>query len=259
LPGARRAPDFHGEIRFDNVSFGYGPDCETVKQVSFTVEPGQIAALVGPTGSGKTTIVSLIARFYDPTSGTVKIDGTDVKMFQLTSLRDQISFVLQETLLFHAPVWYNIAYGKPDAGRDDIRHAAMKANAHEFIERLPQGYDTVLGERGMTLSGGERQRIAIARAVIRDSPILVLDEATSGLDALSEQLVLEALSCLMRERTTIIIAHKLSTVRSADVIFVVDNGHILERGTHAGLLSRGGLYAGLHDLQCRDTEFATQS
>jgi subfamily B ATP-binding cassette protein MsbA len=259
LPGARRAADFHVEIRFDNVSFGYGPDCETVKQVSFTVEPGQIAALVGPTGSGKTTIVSLIARFYDPTSGTVKIDGTDVKMFQLTSLRDQISFVLQETLLFHAPVWYNIAYGKPDAGRDDIRHAAMKANAHEFIERLPQGYDTVLGERGMTLSGGERQRIAIARAVIRDSPILVLDEATSGLDALSEQLVLEALSCLMRERTTIIIAHKLSTVRSADVIFVVDNGHILERGTHAGLLSRGGLYAGLHDLQCRDTEFATQS
>ena len=260
LPGARRAPGFRGEISLDNVSFGYGTDCATLKQVSLTVEPGQIAALVGPTGGGKTTIVSLIARFYDPISGTVKIDGTDVRLFQQKSLRDQISFVLQETLLFHAPVWYNIAYGKPEAARDEIRRAAMKANAHEFIQRLPQGYDTVLGERGMTLSGGERQRIAIARAVIRDSPILVLDEATSGLDALSEQLVFEALGDLMKGgRTSIIVAHKLSTVRSADVIFVVDNGHIVERGDHEGLLRRGGLYAALHELQYRDTEFATQS
>ena len=252
LPGARRAPQFRGEIELDNVSFSYGPSCRPVlKRVSLMVEPGQVVALVGPTGAGKTTIISLIPRFYDPDAGTVKIDGTDVKMFQQKSLRQQISFVLQETLLFHGPVWSNIAYGKPDASRHDILRAAMDAHAHEFIEYLPQGYDTIIGERGMTLSGGQRQRIAIARALIRNSPILVLDEASSGLDAAAEQLVFDALKDLMKGKTSIVIAHKLSTIRSADVIFVVDNGEIVERGNHVQLLKQGGLYANLYELQFR--------
>jgi subfamily B ATP-binding cassette protein MsbA len=164
------------------------------------VEPGQLAALVGPTGAGKTTIINLIPRFYDPDAGTVKIDGTDVRLFRQKSLRQQISFVLQETLLFHGPVWYNIAYGKPGASRVEILHAARIANAHEFIERMPQGYDTMIGERGMTLSGGQRQRIAIARAVIRNTPILILDEASAGLDAASEDLVFDALQRLIKAK-----------------------------------------------------------
>jgi ATP-binding cassette subfamily B protein len=250
LPGARAAPQLRGEIELDNVSFGYGRNTpEVLKQVSLVVEPGQLAALVGPTGAGKTTIISLIPRFYDPDAGTVKIDGTDVKLFQQKSLRQQISFVLQETVLFHGAVWSNIAYGKPDASRDDIERAAKQANAHEFIERLPQGYDTLIGERGVTLSGGQRQRIAIARAVICNSPILILDEASSGLDAVSEQLIFDALNGLMKDKTSIVIAHKLSTIRSADVIFVVDDGKIIERGSHTELLNNGGLYAELHELQ----------
>jgi subfamily B ATP-binding cassette protein MsbA len=251
LPGARRAPDFRGQIELKGVSFSYGPNCPILKQIDLIIEPGQVAALVGPTGAGKTTIISLIPRFYDPDAGIVKIDGTDVKLFQQKSLRQQISFVLQETLLFHGPVWSNIAYGKPDASRGDIRRAAMQANAHEFIEHLPQGYDTIIGERGMTLSGGQRQRIAIARAVIRNTPILVLDEASSGLDAASETLVFDALNRLMRGKTSIVIAHNLFTIRSADVIFVVDEGEIVERGNHIELLKKGGLYADLHQLQFR--------
>jgi ATP-binding cassette subfamily B protein len=250
LPGARPAPQLRGQIELDNVSFGYGRNTPVVlKQVSLVVEPGQLAALVGPTGAGKTTIISLIPRFYDPDAGTVKIDGTDVKIFQQKSLRQQISFVLQETVLFHGAVWSNIAYGKPDASRDDIERAAKQANAHEFIERLPQGYDTLIGERGVTLSGGQRQRIAIARAVICNSPILILDEASSGLDAVSEQLIFDALNGLMKDKTSIVIAHKLSTIRSADVIFVVDDGKVVERGNHTELLNKGGLYAELHELQ----------
>jgi subfamily B ATP-binding cassette protein MsbA len=200
LPGARRAPEFRGRIELGNVSFGYEPNYPVLKQVSFTVEPGQLAALVGPTGAGKTTIINLIPRFYDPDAGTVKIDGTDVRLFRQKSLRQQISFVLQETLLFHGPVWYNIAYGKPGASRVEILHAARIANAHEFIERMPQGYDTMIGERGMTLSGGQRQRIAIARAVIRNTPILILDEASAGLDAASEDLVFDALQRLIKAK-----------------------------------------------------------
>jgi ATP-binding cassette subfamily B protein len=251
LPGARRAPEFRGQIELKGVSFSYGPNCPILKQIDLIIEPGQVAALVGPTGAGKTTIISLIPRFYDPDAGMVKIDGTDVKLFQQKSLRQQISFVLQETLLFHGPVWSNIAYGKPDASHGDIRRAAMQANAHEFIEHLPQGYDTIIGERGMTLSGGQRQRIAIARAVIRNTPILVLDEASSGLDAASEASVFDALNRLMRGKTSIVIAHNLSTIRSADVIFVVDEGEIVERGNHIELLKKGGLYADLHELQFR--------
>jgi len=211
---------------------------------------------VGPTGAGKTTIVNLIPRFYDPDGGSVKIDGADVKLFQQQSLRRQISFVLQETLLFHGPAWYNIAYGKPGASRAEILHAANLANAHEFIEQMPQGYDTVIGERGVTLSGGQRQRIAIARAVIRNTPILILDEASTGLDAASEKLVFEALDRLMESRTSIVIAHRLSAIRRADVIFVVDDGEIVESGKHAELLQKGGLYAKLHGLQFRG-ELAT--
>jgi len=259
LPGARRAPQFRGAIELQNVSFSYTPNHPILKRVSLTIEPGQVAALVGPTGAGKTTIISLIPRFYDPDFGIVKIDGLDVKRLQQNSLRQQISLVLQETLLFHAPVWYNIAYGKLGASRDEILHAAVQANAHEFIERLPHGYDTVVGERGMMLSGGERQRIAIARAVIRNSPILVLDEASSGLDAASEKLVFDALDRLMRGKTSILIAHKLSTIHSADVIFVVDDGAIIERGNHAELLRKGGLYAELHELQFRSEEPTTQT
>jgi ATP-binding cassette, subfamily B, bacterial len=254
LPGARRAPEFRGQIELKGVSFSYGPNCPILKQIDLSIEPGQVAALVGPTGAGKTTIISLIPRFYDPDAGIVKIDGTDVKLFEQKSLRQQISFVLQETLLFHGPVWSNIAYGKPDASRGDIRRAAMQANAHEFIEHLPQGYDTMIGERGMTLSGGQRQRIAIARAMIRNTPILVLDEASSGLDAASEKLVFDALNRLMKGKTSIVIAHNLTTIRSADVIFVLHEGEIVERGNHIELLKKGGLYSDLHELQLRANE-----
>lgn len=249
LPGARRAPEFHGSIELENVSFSYGTNRKILKHVNLIIEPGQKAALVGPTGAGKTTIISLIPRFYDPDLGAVKIDGIDVRLFQQKSLRQQISLVLQETLLFHGPVWSNIAYGRPDASRGDILRAAMQANAHEFIEHLPQGYDTIIGERGMTLSGGQRQRIAIARAVIRNTPILVLDEASAGLDAASEKLVFDALNRLMKGKTSIVIAHKLSTIRSADVIFVIDDGEIVDHGSHIELLKKGGLYAELHELQ----------
>jgi len=249
LPRSRPAPRFRGQIEFEHVRFYYTQDTLILKDVSFKVEAGQVAALVGPTGAGKTTIISLIPRFYDPISGTVKIDGTDIRQFRQKSLRQQISFVLQETVLFHAPVWQNIAYGKPEATRAEILKAAELANASEFIEKLPDGYNTVLGERGMTLSGGQRQRIAIARAIIRNTPILILDEPTSDLDASSEKLVFEALDRLMEGKTTIVIAHRLSTVRKADVIFVVKDGDIVETGKHDDLLQRGGLYSELYRLQ----------
>jgi subfamily B ATP-binding cassette protein MsbA len=247
--GARRAPRFRGRVQFDHVSFSYQPETPILEDVSFTIEPGQLAALVGPTGAGKTSIISLIARFYDPLSGKVMIDGTDIRRFRQQSLRQQISFVLQETMLFHAPVWQNIAYGNPAASRAEIMRAAELANAGEFIEKLPQGYDTILGERGMTLSGGQRQRIAIARAVVRDTPILIMDEPTSGLDAASEKLVFEALDRLMKDKTSIVIAHRLSTIRQADVIFVVQEGRIVESGKHHELVDESGLYANLYALQ----------
>ena len=247
--GARRAPAFKGKIEFDKVNFSYKPEQPVLRDVSFCIEPGQVAALVGPTGSGKSTIISLIPRFYDPQSGVVKIDGIDVRTLKQKSLRQQISFVLQDTVLFHAPIWQNIAYGKPDASRQEILKAAELANAHEFIEKLPEGYDTNIGERGITLSGGQRQRIAIARAVIRNSPILILDEPSSGLDAASEKLVFEALDRLMEGKTSIVIAHRLSTIRRANNIFVIKDGAILEQGTHDELMQQGGLYSELHDLQ----------
>ncbi len=251
LPGARSAARFKGKIEFDKVAFGYNQDQLILKDVSFEIEPGQVAAFVGPTGGGKSTIISLVARFYDPLSGEVKIDGTNIRNYTMKSLRQQISFVLQETLLFHAPVWQNIAYGRPEANRAEIIHAAKLANAHEFIEEMPEGYDTMVGERGVTLSGGQRQRIAIARAVIRNTPILVLDEPTSGLDATSEQAVFEALDRLMKGKTSIVIAHHLGTIRRAKIIFVVKDNALVERGTHDELLAAGGLYSELYDIQFR--------
>jgi len=251
LPGARRAPRFKGNIEFDRVSFSYNAAEPVLTDISLEIKAGQLAALVGPTGAGKTTIASLLPRFYDVTSGEIKIDGQDIRRFKIKSLREQISFVLQETLLFHAPVWQNIAYGKPDATRKEIVRAAQLANAEEFIERMADGYDTMVGERGVTLSGGQRQRITIARAIIRDSPILVLDEPSSGLDPEAEQLIFDALGNLMSGRTSIVIAHRLATVSRADVIFVIEQGRVVERGTHAELLERGGLYSKLHALQFR--------
>jgi ATP-binding cassette subfamily B protein len=253
LPNARPAPRLKGQIEFQDVTFAYDAQRPVLNNVSFSIQPGQTAALVGPTGAGKTTIISLIPRFYDPSSGRITIDGRDVRAFTQKSLRQQISFVLQETVLFHAPVWHNIAYGKPDATRSEILRAAEQANAHEFIEKMPEGYDTIVGERGMTLSGGQRQRIAIARAIIRNTPILILDEPSSGLDAASEKLVFEALDRLMEGKTAIVIAHRLSTIQRADVIFVVDEGRIVESGRHDDLIRSGGLYAELHELQFRET------
>src|SRR5690349_18215483 len=254
LPGARKAPEFKGEVEFDHVYFAYESGYGTLNDISLHVEPGQLAALVGPTGAGKTTITGLLGRFYDAQEGVGQIDGEDVRRYKLKSLRRQMSFVLQETLLFRAPVWQNIAYGKPEATREEILRAAQLANADEFIKKMPQQYDTMVGEKGVTLSGGQRQRIAIARAIIRNSPILILDEPTSGLDAASEELVFEALGRLMEGRTTIVIAHRLATIRRADVIFVIDRGTIVERGTHEQLLTEGGLYSRLYQIQFRPEE-----
>jgi len=251
---ALKAGRLAGRIEFDHVDFAYTPGRLAVKEVTLTIGPGQIAAFVGPTGAGKTTLINLIPRFYDVQSGHIRIDGEDVRNFRLDSLRENMSFVLQETILFHASIWQNIAYGKLEASKDEIVRAARLANAHEFIIKLPEGYDTMVGERGVTLSGGQRQRIAIARAIIRDAPILIMDEPTTGLDAASEQLVLEALNNLMKGRTCIINAHRLATIRRADVIFVVKEGTIVEQGTHQELLARGGLYAMLYEIQFRRDE-----
>jgi ATP-binding cassette subfamily B protein len=250
-PGARKAPKFKGQIEFAQVTFNYGGDQEkqVLKDISFKIEAGQVAAFVGPSGAGKTTLLSLIPRFYDPVSGHVVIDGTDIRRYRLKSLRDQISFVLQDTLLFRATIWENIAYGKPSASPKEIKRAAKLANAQEFIEEMADGYDTMVGERGVTLSGGQRQRIAIARAVIRDTPILILDEPTVGLDAASEQSVIEALDNLMKGRTSVVIAHHLDTIRHADVIFVIKDCELVEQGTHEALLADNGVYAELHRIQ----------
>jgi ATP-binding cassette subfamily B protein len=249
LPGARTAPRLKGVVEFEHVSFAYDPKSPVLQDVNFRIEAGQVAAFVGPTGAGKSTIINLIPRLYDPTEGIVKLDGQDIRKFKQRSIREQISFVLQDTVLFCGPIWHNISYGKPNASREEIFKAAQAANAHEFIEKMPEGYDTLVGERGVTLSGGQRQRIAIARAVIRNSPILILDEPSSGLDAESEKLVFDALDVLMKGKTSIVIAHRLSTIRSADIIFVLKDGTIVEHGNHDQLTAAGGLYAELHDIQ----------
>jgi subfamily B ATP-binding cassette protein MsbA len=250
----QKAPPFKGRIEFENVNFGYSPDRPILKDINLVIEPGQIAAFVGPTGAGKTTIISLIPRFYEVTSGTIRIDGEDVRSFRLKSLRRQLGFVLQETLLFRAPVWQNIAYGRPAATREEIVEAARLANAHDFIEQMPEGYDTVVGERGVTISGGQRQRIGIARAIIRGAPILILDEPTSGLDTVSEAIVFDALHRLMAGKTCIVITHRLATIRKADIIFVLKDGMIVQCGKHEELLARGGLYEELYKTQFHKQE-----
>jgi ATP-binding cassette, subfamily B, bacterial len=258
LEKPRKAPEFFGRIEFKNVSFGYTADRLILKDVNLKIEPGQVAAFVGPTGAGKTTIISLIPRFYEMTSGSIEIDGEDVRSFKLKSLRRQLGFVLQETLLFRAPIWQNIAYGRPTATREEIVQAAKLANAHDFIEEMPDGYEAIVGERGVTISGGQRQRIGIARAIIRGSPILILDEPTSGLDVVSEAIVFDALHRLMKGKTCIVITHRLATIRKADVIFVLKDGMIVQSGAHEELLSRGGLYKELHDTQFRKQESILQ-
>ena len=248
-------PDAHeplaltGDIEFDHVAFAYAADAPVLTDVSFHIKAGQMVGVVGPTGSGKSTIAGLIPRFYDPTAGAVKIDGADIRDYKLHALRDQIGYVLQETVLFAGSVRNNIAYGAKDVTQAQILEAAKLANADEFITRMPHGYDTLIGERGETLSGGQRQRIGIARALIRNNPILILDEPTAALDTESEKLVIDALERLMKGRTVITIAHRLSTIRDADKIIVLKDGVVAEEGTHNELLAHGGIYAELYQIQ----------
>jgi ABC-type multidrug transport system fused ATPase/permease subunit len=247
--GARAPGPLKGAIEFEKVSFGYEKASPVLKGISASIAAGQFIGMVGSTGGGKSTLVSLIPRFYDPVEGRVTIDGVDVRDYTLQGLRDQIGFVLQDTALFRGTVRDNIAYGRPEATDAEIVEAAKLANAHEFISKMPKQYLTPVGERGVTLSGGQRQRIGIARAVIRNSPILILDEPTAALDSESEQLVIEALERLMKGRTVIAIAHRLSTLRDANKIFVLKDGVVAEQGTHSELVALGGVYAELHRIQ----------
>ena len=255
VPEVSEAPDAieigraAGRVAFENVHFAYQGRVETLKDVSFAVEPGQRVAIVGPTGAGKTTLISLLIRFYDPAAGRITIDGVDIRQLKLASLREQIAVVLQEPLLFTGTIAENIRYGNLDATPEEIIAAAKAANAHEFIEKLPRGYDTELGERGSQLSGGERQRISVARAFVKNAPILVLDEPTSSIDSRTEGVILDALEELMEDRTSFMVSHRLSSVRDADLILVVQDGRVVEHGTHEDLLEQDGMYRQLHDAQ----------
>ena len=258
-PGARDPGQIKGDVDFEHVAFSYSPEAPVLKDVHFSIKAGQRVGVCGPTGGGKSTVVSLIPRFYDPTAGRVVIDGVDIGDYHLDGLREQIGFVLQDTVLFLGSIRDNIAYGRPDATQEEIVEAAKKANAHEFIEKMPHGYDTMVGERGLTLSGGQRQRIGIARAVVRNSPILILDEPTAALDTESEQLVMEALERLMKGRTVITIAHRLSTIRDADKILVLKGGFVAEEGTHDELVARNEIYAELYRIQAGSTPPAEEA
>lgn len=254
-PDALELPALRSQIELRNVSFGYGNEFRSVlRDVSLRIPGGTMVALVGESGGGKSTLTKLMPRFHDPTSGQVLWDGIDIKDATIASLRRQIALVTQETVLFNDTVRHNISYGRPTATDEEIEDAARIAFAHDFIQELPQGYDTIVGERGIFLSGGQRQRLAIARAILVNAPVLILDEATSALDAESERLVQKAIGNLVRNRTTIVIAHRLSTIRRADVIVVMEAGRIIETGTHAELLAHGGQYRRLYELQFADEE-----
>jgi ATP-binding cassette subfamily B protein len=256
-PDASPIPQLEGHVTFDCVSFSYGDSqkyARVLADVSFEANPGQIVALLGPTGSGKSTIISLVPRFYDPTEGIVRIDGHNLKDVTIRSLRTQIGIVMQETTLFAATVRENIAFGRPEASQEEIIEAAKAAQAHEFIQQMPEGYDTYVGERGVTLSGGQKQRIAIARALLMDPAILILDDATASVDTETEQLIQQAFDRLMEGRTTFVIAHRLSTVRKADMILVLDHGGVAARGTHESLLHDSPLYAEIYERQLKSQE-----
>ena len=255
-PQLRTLPPFSRSVEFDRVGFGYDPEVPILHDISLEARAGEVIAIVGSSGAGKTTLVNLLPRFYPVTSGSLRIDGVDVREVTLRSLREQMAIVTQETILFNDTVWNNICYGRPGLPKDRVEAAAKAALAHEFILELPQGYQTMLGDRGQRLSGGQRQRIAIARAILKNSPILILDEATSELDSESEMLVQRALSNLMMDRTAFVIAHRLSTIRRADKIIVLEDGTIAETGTHQELLVRGGIYARLYEMQFADVEEA---
>ena len=254
LPDARALPAVTGSVSFEHVTFSYNAGDEILHDLSFVAKPGQAIGLVGPSGAGKSTVASLLPRFYDCDAGTIRIDGTDIKVVTLDSLRQQVGIVPQETIMFNGTVYDNILYGRLDATKEEIEEAAKAANAHDFIMELPDGYKTMLGDRGVNISGGQRQRIAIARAILKDPRILVLDEATSALDTESERLVQEALNRLMVGRTSIIIAHRLSTIKNADRILVLDKGKLVEDGTHDELMEKQGLYAHLYQIQYRNNK-----
>ena len=254
VPGAKPLPPIKGEVEFKDITFSYKEGQPALQHISLKAEPGQMIALVGPSGSGKSTIANLIPRFYDVDSGTISIDGHDIRQVTADSLREQIGLVPQETMLFSTTVMENIRYGRLDATDEEVVEAARAANAEEFIKDLPEGYDTKLGERGLNLSGGQRQRLAIARAILKNPRVLILDEATSALDTESEKIVQDALDKLMVGRTSFVIAHRLSTIFNADQIFVVENGHLREHGTHEELLAAGGLYSNLYNIQFRQNE-----
>jgi subfamily B ATP-binding cassette protein MsbA len=252
-PGAVPLPKVRGHVRFHHISFGYYEGGEVLRDIDFEVAPGEVIAVVGPSGAGKSTLVNLLPRFYDPTAGAIEIDDWDLRRVTVQSLRAQVGIVPQETILFGGSVYDNIRYGRMEATPQEVHAAARAANAEQFIQALPRGYDFDVGERGLRLSGGQRQRIAIARALLKDPAILVLDEATSSLDMESEALVQEALERLMKGRTTFVIAHRLPTVRNADRILVLSDRRIIEHGSHEELLARGGLYHRLYEMQFRDT------
>jgi len=258
-PGAKALPRFTKSVEFEDASFAYDDGAPILKSISLKVRAGTVVAIVGSSGAGKTTLVNLLPRFYTATSGSVRIDGYNVRDVTLRSLREQMAIVTQETILFNDTIWNNLCYGRPEMPEVKVMAAAQAALAHDFIAQMPQGYQTMIGDRGQRLSGGQRQRLAIARALLKDAPILILDEATSELDSESEMLVQTALNNLMTGRTVFVIAHRLSTIRRADMIAVLENGTIRESGTHDKLLAQGGVYARLHEIQFRDAEPAARA